>query len=265
MKKYTDQGKVDTRSGFGAGLVEAGRSRLTVALCLVFICCSFSSCIKEMIEKCKYPDKEFFFWSIEYEVNGERYEEWWDVPESSYWRNQEREFNYLPGYTGIISSMEGCTVDYPNLSFNLGLDALSSGAWFFHIIGPEDGPFEKDVVYSSPNDIALYHPRLGYFYNYGGRSLDYIPGICHYFDWFNPPTFNGFEVKVLSSAFRFKHSIKERVGKVLNFYFDFEEVITSVPQEWDQYPTVGDTIRITNGHFVQAPLGFDFLERLAFE
>ena len=25
MKKYTDQGKVDTRSGFGAGLVEAGR------------------------------------------------------------------------------------------------------------------------------------------------------------------------------------------------------------------------------------------------
>ncbi len=25
MKKYTDQGKVDTRSGFGAGLLEAGR------------------------------------------------------------------------------------------------------------------------------------------------------------------------------------------------------------------------------------------------
>jgi len=30
MKKYTDQGKVDTRSGFGAGLVEAGRKNPNV-------------------------------------------------------------------------------------------------------------------------------------------------------------------------------------------------------------------------------------------
>ena len=34
MKKYTDQGKVDTRSGFGAGLTELGRTNPNVvALC----------------------------------------------------------------------------------------------------------------------------------------------------------------------------------------------------------------------------------------
>ncbi|MDA0200797.1 MAG: transketolase family protein, partial [Bacteroidetes bacterium] len=34
MKKYTDQGKVDTRSGFGAGLTELGRTHPNVvALC----------------------------------------------------------------------------------------------------------------------------------------------------------------------------------------------------------------------------------------
>ena len=34
MKKYTDQGKVDTRSGFGAGLTELGRTNSkVVALC----------------------------------------------------------------------------------------------------------------------------------------------------------------------------------------------------------------------------------------
>jgi len=34
MKKYTDQGKLDTRSGFGAGLTELGRTNPNViALC----------------------------------------------------------------------------------------------------------------------------------------------------------------------------------------------------------------------------------------
>ena len=34
MKKYKDQGKVDTRSGFGAGLTELGRTNPNVvALC----------------------------------------------------------------------------------------------------------------------------------------------------------------------------------------------------------------------------------------
>lgn len=49
---------------------------------------------------------------------------------------------------------------------------------------------------------------------------------------------------------------------MLNFYFEFEEVITAVPEGWTGTPTVGDTLRITNGHLTQYPL---LLEDRVFE
>lgn len=44
----------------------------------------------------------------------------------------------------------------------------------------------------------------------------------------------------------------DRVGtvEVFDFYYDFEEVITHTP-EGDTYPAVGDTIRVSDGHFRQ--------------
>ena len=65
----------------------------------------------------------------------------------------------------------------------------------------------------------------------------------------------GLEVKLLSSSFRFGYSQNEEsIGEMLDFYFDFEEVITSVPEGYNFSPTVGDTIRVSGGHYTQCVL-----------
>ena len=115
---------------------------------------------------------------------------------------------------------------------------------YLHIVGPGQGGFKENVVYSSPDDIVVYHPAL--LSEFTSNYL--IPHIVN--DWDIIPTFNGYEVKVLSSSFKFNHSIKWGVGKVLNFYFEFDEVITAVPEGWIGTPTVGDTLRVTRGHLV---------------
>lgn len=268
MRKYTDQGKVYTRSGFGAGLVEACY-RLLTTLCIFGIGCSFCSCIKQQIEKRIYPDKDYFFWSMEYELNGEKKELSYYVYDD-YWRKQEYDFNYYPKYTGLESfpneekalNKRQWSIDYSTLSFNLA-PPISSDGFYFHIVGPGDGPFKENVVYSSSTDRILYYPEL---WSYADNWINSYDFDCNDIDI--SISFNGLDVVILSSSFRFSHSIKERVGTVLDFYFDFEEVLTSVPESpynSKQILSVGDTLRITNGHFTQAPLGMGFIEKVVFD
>lgn len=67
----------------------------------------------------------------------------------------------------------------------------------------------------------------------------------------------GFKADLLSGTYSLERDISNTpgVGERLHFYFDFEEVILSVNSESLQEgrsPFPGDTIRVTNGHFIQA-------------
>ena len=55
MKKYTDQGKVDTRSGFGAGLKELGRTNPNV----VALCADLAGSLKMQDFIDENPDRFF--------------------------------------------------------------------------------------------------------------------------------------------------------------------------------------------------------------
>lgn len=248
--------------------------KLLLTLSFFISCGCFHSCIKQEIEKLRYPDKDSFFWNLEYEVNGEQYV-WSEYEDNWYWYKQRFNWEYYPKYTGLKSYPEEernlykrqWSVDYSDLSFNVMLPSIGQD-FYFHILGPGDGPFKDGKRYASPEDIVFCFPNLRRYSNYTWNtgvgpwrfdsdvdSDDAI--IC---------SFKDLDVKIISSSFRFKHTIKERVGEVLDFYFDFVEVITSAPpEENEQMPIVGDTLRITNGHFVQAPLGNGFIEKIVFD
>ncbi len=53
MKKYIDQGKVDTRSGFGAGLLEAGRRDSSV----LALTADLTGSVKMGAFKKEFPDR----------------------------------------------------------------------------------------------------------------------------------------------------------------------------------------------------------------
>ena len=217
----------------------SGHSLVWVFLCVF----ALSSCNKDSLEEIIYPDRHYFWWTLEFEVNGKK------VANKKVWESETRPYNqilYPPEYSqfivsGNITTFSGYRVykddgiDYSKLSFNM----MQAGL-YVHIVGPGDGKFKEKDVYSSPDDILLYHPSLSDF------SSHFFMGSLDEGDII--PSFDGFEVKLLSSSSRFGHSIKWRVGKVLDYYFDFEEVITAVPEGYDQRPAVGDTVRITNGH-----------------
>lgn len=55
MKKYTDSGKKDTRSGFGAGLTELGKSNENV----VALCADLTGSLKMDEFKANHPERFF--------------------------------------------------------------------------------------------------------------------------------------------------------------------------------------------------------------
>lgn len=213
-----------------------------------------SSCNKVELVNYISPERDYFGWTLEYEVNGKKIEAAYmydpmpglhiSMPVDYFTFRQER---YRGIYSGRIHSNGRWfyAFDYSKLAYNVFNTGL-----FLHVVGPGEGRFKDNQVYSSPKDIVLYHPAL---------LSDFASGSL---DWDKLPTFNGFEVKILSSSFRFVHSTKLGVGKVQNLYFAFEEVITAVPEVWAGNPTVGDTLRITNGHMVHLT---DELDNLVFE
>ena len=55
MKKYIDQGKKDTRSGFGAGLTELGKTNENV----VALCADLTGSLKMDAFKANHPERFF--------------------------------------------------------------------------------------------------------------------------------------------------------------------------------------------------------------
>ena len=55
MKKYTDSGKKDTRSGFGAGLTELGKTNPNV----VALCADLTGSLKMDDFKANHPERFF--------------------------------------------------------------------------------------------------------------------------------------------------------------------------------------------------------------
>ena len=176
---------------------------------------AFTSCSKDLLEDIVYPDRDYFGWTLEFEVNGEK------IVRERIFDNQGRLgllknhwpdygifqlSRYMRYYSGYNVLTKPYVFDYSKLAFNMLHDGL-----YLHIVGPGQGGFKKNVVYSSPNDIVLYHPAL--LTEFANKVLN-----PHAVDaWDIIPTFNGYEAKLLSSCFKFNHSIKWGVGKVLNF------------------------------------------------
>lgn len=142
-------------------------------------------------------------------------------------------------------------VNADDLAFYLSLGCEGSEAPFydgsnclnpllFYIVGDGENPFREGVEYSNPENIVYYFPESPVFFHgvsvYQNKEKDWNYGV---------------EVKLLSSSLRFGYSKRDGVegGDLLDLYFDFEEVITKVPEGYMSSPTVGDTIRVSNGHF----------------
>ncbi len=256
MKKYTDQGKVDTRSGFGAGLVENWK---VFAWFFVIIMLCAVSCQEPLFEG--EPEEGTSFLKEKYEcyVNGEKVEYSRYESYSKFW--------FKTGYyNGCIYSLSGYVFDdnhnfkgvnNEELAFFLSLSCpngipLYTGnggrvPFFFYIVGDGIHPFHEGEDYAGPNNIVYYFPE---------SPVIVVPDSVYndYYHIMSSDGFNGLKVELLSSSFRFGYDYVDEpcVGEVLDFYFDFEEVITSVPEGYNASPTVGDTIRVSNGHFVQS-------------
>ena len=252
MKQYTDQGKVDIRSGFGTG-----------ALCVICCLCCMLSC-KPKERNIVEPEEGswLFVYSFECLVNGEKV----GRTEYSEYIIRDNEILILSEpylFSGYITEEDSNRkihfkgVDYDNLAFCMALTPEGQGPpplyngnrsinpFFFYIAGDGMGPFKEGVNYASPDNVVFYFPENpGKIDSFGLR-------LYHHY---KVPDFQGLEVKLLSSSFRFGYSKsdEEYVPALLDFYFDFEEVITSVPEGYKCSPSVGDTIRVTNGHFVQS-------------
>lgn len=206
-----------------------------------------SSCDKAKLESYlyPYPYREYFGWTLTYQVNGKKTEisHVYDPGPGLHFQLPPDYIEFDLMYNLIMFSGvqhngdKSYSVDYSRLALNV----MESGL-YFHILGPGDGKFKDNHIYSSPEDIVLYHPAL--LSDFANPLLN-ANGLNN---WNTIPSFRGFDVKVLSSCFLFNHTIKLGTGKILNIHFNFEEVITAVPEGWNGSPTVGDTLRITNGH-----------------
>ena len=123
------------------------------------------------------------------------------------------------------------------------LDSGEHGVYPLNIHIESDGhsPFKAGVDYCSLNCFALYYPA-----NFNAQE----------FGAHGPETdFLGVEVTLLSSRFKFDYRKMEDPGQgievdVLDFYFDFVEVIDKLPDDLTS-PAVGDTIKVSGGHFTQ--------------
>lgn len=177
-------------------------------------------------------------------------------------------------FTGCQSEIEDGAkkikyVSYDDLSFCLQIPAFStSPLWdgnnhtsgppcLIFIPGNGEGPFVAGEEYSSANNLVAYYP--GHFYRFVDERTP-VKNELPLNDW------RGLEVEILTSSFQFGYSqmndcyynVEKDVYfgnvEILDFYFDFTEVILSTP-EGHVSPAVGDTIRVTNGHFRQAISG----------
>ena len=200
---------------FREGLVEAVRRRLTVALCLMLICFSVSSCRKEY-----HP---YLVERVSYDVDGtnvcdERYS-----PDDlgKWWRgyDDERPVNLFDGYKRDPDSGE-LVMNYDYFLFDLVTYNLS-----FKIHGDGSGPFKEGAIYESDDYYVQYYPEKSWWEDRGlmNRRID------------------DFDFKRISGIFSFS-----REGDYLIFKFDFSEVITSVLSEGERYE-MNDTIVISNG------------------
>lgn len=191
---------------------------------------------------CDDRPNPFFCWSFDCTVNGEEISLYHEEDRNYFFYSSPSPAAYLPGYDGkevIIyeDRPADIDVDYSRLAFNLEIPNYDTWGdlFFFHIVGDGKGPFKEGVNYNSDDNIVIYHPAL--------------PGSIVKIN-----QNHGFQTSLLSGSFTFKHKEIRGVGKVLDFCFDFEEEIVAVPEGCDSGPLVGDTVRVSNGHFIQAPV-----------
>ena len=265
MKKYKDQGKVDTRSGFGSGRLNlGGLSTFYIASAIIVLCTSSCVLLSPIIELNAPPEvgKNIFCYSNECYINGERkYVElyrYYSLDEY-YWYKGRHIPQFVVGFGGNNAYDEnGNPVfkNYDNLYFISELEVGEMGCvpLFFMIVGNGYGPFKTGVDYSSRDNIVIYYPYLYSWYDVSNK-YSYIYG--------DSPRPNehksGVSAKLLSGSFKFGYSKMDNDGlsiDILDFYYDFEEVITSLQKkEYLNSLQVGDTVRVTNGHLRQAVSG----------
>ena len=287
MKQYTDQGKVDTRSGFGA----LGLGLLLFAMVVVSSCCDLLDDLfdyvfhYDLFENEPKSDTPVFQYYAEYVFDDEFF---CDTLSRKYSR-----FHYThwffpvfhPEFYGVqyLGNEENHTIqfgpiDYKGLSFNLDLERcayvndnnmqVNRQVIRFLFSGDGYGPFHEGVEYSWPDGFRS-DPE---YYPVTRNDNVYI-----YTEKWDGRRWGGATFKALSSSFKFKYRAiedkciyreieDEYVRDVLDVFFDFELVIVGVPESWgaDVTPNVGDTIRVKNGHFIQSLYCYDtdFLHQL---
>lgn len=190
-----------------------------------------------------------FSYAYSYTINGEKIvDEIWSEADSygmmtQYWPLINL-YVFRPFFGGLTfhneGNVEGMDITPENLSFCLLLNSVPPHEVSFVIRGPGDGPFVEGVDYSSENNNIVFGPdeMTGWHWSLSKKH--------------DASTKLG--VKILSSSIKFGYTKtdKELIEEVLDFYFEFEELVTSVPDGsiYDDY-SIGDTIKVTNGHFIQ--------------
>lgn len=215
---------------------------INTCIIISILSCMFSCCLSD---KRKMPDdgEWVLLYRYAFEVNGERIEGELYDPYNMI-SNVSPGWPYDYAFSGELWEEHNFSgVNYERLAFFLAIYVDGLGLpLYFKIVGDGIGPFKEGVDYSSPDNVVYYYPCM--------MNSVWSNETNHFSDY---PNLDGLKVKLLSSSFRFGYSKSdEKYATVLfDFYFDFEEVITSVPdiETWLPAPAVGDTIRITNGHF----------------
>lgn len=239
-------------------LAIANRKTVVFSFILGVVVASIASCNK-------MPSSDIFCWSNEYYTDGIRHYDDLVSPSRYLYNNRDIDMSFISFFGGINNTLDDFdtlyfgpefpifhTQDYSDVypvPFDNSVVSFTLNRYhlFIQICQKDKTPFKEGKNYdlTNSNIIAKYNPVQ--------HALNHTV----------------FDTNLLSCSFSFKSSYEWRRGKVLCFDYSFDLIVTNTPtpegldhQTYD-YPSLGDTIKITNGHYVQALWEDDSVLKLA--
>lgn len=219
---------------------------------MLFVAAVFTNtaCTKTLdaIDNIIFP--EVLRWSLEFEVNGELYKC------AIHEKQGIRILSYLPWDVFQYCRVAYCVPNTNRSVINIPHDAdvLDDG----NTLG-------IGSLFCKPMSLELYLPRRLFLLLYTDGSTPFIEGkeytfndecIAFYgddkFSLFSDDSL--FKCELLNGKYSITRSYKLGFGNVLNVYFEFENRITELPEWYQGDLYVGEIIKVSNGHYLQAPL-----------
>ena len=240
--------------------------RITPIVLIVLL--TTTSCTKslgECLNDIFFPD--IFCWSNEYYTDGIRHYDDLVSPSRFLYLNRDIDNSFISLFGGINNTLD----DFDTLYFGPEYPIFHTRDDGIYPVYPV--PFDNSVISFTLNRYHLFIQicqkdktpfKEGKNYDLTNSKI-----IAKYNPVQHALNHTVFDTNLLSCSFSFKSSYEWRRGKVLCFDYSFDLIVTNTPtperldhQTYD-YPSLGDTIKITNGHYVQALWEDDSILKLA--